>query len=220
MMNAFPSVLKPSLVHFLHVTISHLSLLHPLYETHYLSSTSDATLPTSTGDEDSDVPSDLPGLVAAMMDFTTQAARRKGCREMFVGADGRGTPLLESSSVVALAYAMMTVDDVHHYPSPPRHRAPTDPFSIQEESWANDPNAFVADEDDEMVGCSVRISGIDFIAVRRHPNFRNSLSYDLLCARRWWIRTKRRPCEHYGVRSRLELRRQRVLENGRRRIGQ
>ena len=112
-MNSFPSVLKPSLTHFLHVTISHLSLLHPLYETHYLSSTSDASLPASTGDEDSDVPSDLPGLVAAMMDFTTQAARRKGCREMFVGGDGTGTPLLESSSVVALAYAMMTVDDVH-----------------------------------------------------------------------------------------------------------
>ena len=40
-------------------------------------------------------------------------------------------------------------------------------LSLQEESWANDPNAFVADEDDEMVGCNVRISGIDFITVRQ-----------------------------------------------------
>ena len=173
-MNAFPSVLKPSLVHFLHVTISHLSLLHPLYETHYLSSTSDASLPTSTGDEDSDVPSDLPGLVAAMMDFTTQAARRKGCREMFVGGDGMGTPLLESSSVVAIAYAMMTADDVRFY-SPLRSGAERRLTSqSQEESWANDPNAFVADEDDEMVGCSVRISGVDFIEVRQLLNNRHS----------------------------------------------
>lgn len=36
----------------------------------------------------------------------------------------------------------------------------------KEDSWASDPNAFVADEDDEMVSYNVRAAAIDFVAVR------------------------------------------------------
>lgn len=41
-------------------------------------------------------------------------------------------------------------------------------FSVfrQEDNWINDPNAFVADEDDEMDTYSLRIAGHDFISVR------------------------------------------------------
>lgn len=35
----------------------------------------------------------------------------------------------------------------------------------QEESWTSDPNAFIADKDDEMVSYNVRGSAIDFVTV-------------------------------------------------------
>ena len=41
--------------------------------------------------------------------------------------------------------------------------------TMQEESWAADPNAFVADEDDEMVSWNVRAACTDFVTVRGLP---------------------------------------------------
>lgn len=109
-MNSFPSVLKPSLPHFLQLSTAHLGLLLPVYHAHYLSDAADATIPTSV-EEDSNVPSDLPGLVSSMIDFLTQAARRKGCKDMFI-VNGAGTPLLDQSMVVSFAFSQMTIDDV------------------------------------------------------------------------------------------------------------
>jgi importin-9 len=36
---------------------------------------------------------------------------------------------------------------------------------VQEETWANDPNAFVAQEDDDTQAYSVRVAGFDLFAV-------------------------------------------------------
>lgn len=38
----------------------------------------------------------------------------------------------------------------------------------QEDTWASDPNAFVADEDDEMLTYNVRAASIDLTIVRDH----------------------------------------------------
>ncbi|KAK4699259.1 importin-9, partial [Phenoliferia sp. Uapishka_3] len=140
-LNAFPSSLKSSLPHFLSHASAHLSNLSKVYNEAYLSSTSDFSIPTSE-EEDSDVPTDLSSLIATLLDFVTQVSRKKGVKEFFVGKRGPAQGL-ENSMDQALAYARMTTDD--------------------EDSWASDPNAFVADEDDEMVSWNVRAACIDFV---------------------------------------------------------
>lgn len=145
MLNSFPSILKPLLPTFLTLSITHLTALSPIYAAYFLSSSSDLTVPPNT-EEDSDVPSDLPGLVATVLDFVTQVARRKAIRGMFVLDDGRAGETLDAAVGCAMRYARMTTDD--------------------EDTWATDPNAFVADEDDEMVSYNVRSASIDFTTVR------------------------------------------------------
>ncbi|KAL8280102.1 hypothetical protein RQP46_007432 [Phenoliferia psychrophenolica] len=140
-LNSFPSTLKSSLPTFLSLSSSHLSLLAKVYETSYLSSSADFDRPQSE-EEDSDVPTDLSTLIATLLDFETQVSRKKSVREFFVGRNGPGEGM-EHSMDQALAYARMTTDD--------------------EDSWASDPNAFVADEDDEMVSWNVRAACTDFV---------------------------------------------------------
>lgn len=53
--------------------------------------------------------------------------------------------LLAPAVQAAFSFARMTTDD--------------------EENWENDPNAFVADEDDEMINYSVRATCVDFVIV-------------------------------------------------------
>jgi hypothetical protein len=109
-MNSFPSILKPSLPHFLSLTLTHLNTLFPIYQSFYLSNSALLTPPTSA-EEDSDVSSDLPGLIGAMLDFVTQACTRKGTKELWVKGN-RPEKLMEAGMLVAISYAQMTVDDV------------------------------------------------------------------------------------------------------------
>ncbi|ORY73226.1 ARM repeat-containing protein [Leucosporidium creatinivorum] len=138
-LNSFPSTLKASLPHFLSLSINHLTSLLPIYHTAFLSSTSDFDVP-SPAEEDSQVPSDLPGLAATIVDFLCQACRRKNVKGLFVEG-GRSMEMMERALDSAMAYAQMTTDD--------------------EDSWASDPNAFVADEDDEMIAYNTRAASID-----------------------------------------------------------
>lgn len=109
-MNSFPSILKPSLSQFLSLSLSHLDAIFPIYQSFYLSNASLLTPPTRA-EEDSDVASDLPGMIGAMLDFVTQACTRKGTKDLWV-KESRSERLMEAGMLVAISYAQMTVDDV------------------------------------------------------------------------------------------------------------
>ncbi|GAA6037267.1 hypothetical protein JCM8097_008653 [Rhodosporidiobolus ruineniae] len=140
-LNSFPSTLKGALPHYLALAVNHLNALLPIYAAAYLSNSADFSIPSaSTGEEDSDVSTDLSTLVSTIIDFVAQAARRKAVRATFVEG-GKPTPALVEYLVKAIEVAQMTTDD--------------------EESWAADPNAFVADEDDEMMSYNARSAALD-----------------------------------------------------------
>lgn len=109
-LNSFPSALKTSLPHFLNLSINHLTSLLPIYHNAFLSSTSDFDVP-SPAEEDSQVPCDLPGLAATIVDFLCQACRRKSVKGLFVEG-GRAMEMMERTLDSAMAYAQMTTDDV------------------------------------------------------------------------------------------------------------
>ncbi|GAA5825501.1 hypothetical protein JCM5353_005327 [Sporobolomyces roseus] len=140
-LNSFPSTLKSSLPHFVSQSSSHLSALLPIYDAAYLSNSSDFSVPSrSSGDEDSDISMDLGTFVATILDFIAQAARRKTVRSLFA-ENNKPTAGLVEFLRQAMDFSKMTTDD--------------------EDTWASDPNAFVADEDDEMVSQNVRSAALD-----------------------------------------------------------
>jgi len=144
-LNSFPSTLKSSLPLFVSQSSSHLSALLPIYDAAYLSNSSDFSIPsTSSGDEDSDISMDLGTFVATILDFIAQAARRKTVRSLFA-EHNKPTPGLVEFLRQAMDFSKMTTDD--------------------EDTWASDPNAFVADEDDEMVSQNVRSAALDMAIV-------------------------------------------------------
>ena len=120
-LNSFPSILKPLLPTFLTLSMAHLTSLSPVYAAYFLSSSADLSVPPNV-EEDSDVHSDLPGLVATVLDFVTQVARRKAVRGIFVLEDGRPGQTLEVAVQCAMRYARMTTDDVRSRPSIHRKR--------------------------------------------------------------------------------------------------
>nr|KAK4053501.1 hypothetical protein OIV83_001668 [Microbotryomycetes sp. JL201] len=138
-LHSFPSVLKPSLAYFIALALKHLHEVAAIYSAAYLSNSSEFDIPTPA-EEDSQVATDLPTLVASALDFLSQSSRRKGVRATFVQNDA-ATPNLVAACDMALVYAQMTTDD--------------------EDSWASDPNAFIADEDDEMISFSPRSASFE-----------------------------------------------------------
>ncbi|SCV67876.1 BQ2448_5487 [Microbotryum intermedium] len=140
-LNSFPSTLQALLPTFLQFASNDLAALLPLYSTAFLSSTSDFDVPVPV-EGDSQVPADLPGYISTVLDFVTQLAGRKSVKALYLDPTTKsGTRLLQSTFETAILYARMTTDD--------------------EDAWATDPNAFVADEDDEMVIYNVRAASID-----------------------------------------------------------
>jgi len=124
-LNSFPSTLKSTLPTFLSLASAHLSSLFPIYTAASLSNSSDFTIPSSqSGEEDSDVSSDLGTLVSTVVDFLAQTVRRKSVRSLF--ADGnKPTPALVDMLVKAIEFAKMTTDDVR--PRPPSRRSLSEP---------------------------------------------------------------------------------------------
>ncbi|KAI5481652.1 Importin 9 [Pseudohyphozyma bogoriensis] len=140
-LNSFPSTLKSVLPTFLNLAFSNLASVSSIYHTSFLSSSSDFSPPQAV-EEDSSVPADLPTLVSTIIDFVTQAARRKSVAGLFVAGD-QPQALMVNAIGCAIDFGRMTTDD--------------------EDSWASDPNAFIADEDDEMVSFNVRSASLDFV---------------------------------------------------------
>ncbi|GAA6059323.1 hypothetical protein JCM10212_005903 [Sporobolomyces blumeae] len=140
-LNSFPSTLKSSLPLFVSQSSAHLAALLPIYDAAYLSNSSDFSIPSSgSGDEDSDISMDLGTFVATILDFIAQAARRKTVRHLFAESNKPTAGLIDYLRK-AMQFSQMTTED--------------------EDTWASDPNAFVADEDDEMVSQNVRSAALD-----------------------------------------------------------
>ncbi|KAM0754424.1 ARM repeat-containing protein [Meredithblackwellia eburnea MCA 4105] len=133
LLNAFPQTLKPYLSHFLTHSSTHLTLLLPLYTSVSLSSSS-LSPPSPSEESSGDVPSDLSTLVSTLVDWETQVVGR---------ARRTGQGLLTKAVETAVWFGRMTTDD--------------------EDNWASDPNAFVADEDDDMVTFNVRAACLDYV---------------------------------------------------------
>ncbi|CBQ68248.1 related to KAP114-Member of the karyopherin-beta family, nuclear import [Sporisorium reilianum SRZ2] len=144
----FRAQFKSHLQAFMQSSISNLVSLLPAFKQLYLSSTSDLDTPTSEEGDD-DVACDIPSLACSILDFITEASRGDRCRDLFVqggtGGQGHETQVLQQLVGLLLVYIDMTVDD--------------------EDNWANDANAFIADEDDETLAYSLRIAAADLLGM-------------------------------------------------------
>lgn len=144
---SFPRTLPATLlITILPLTVSHLTRLLPFHTLYSLSSTSDATPPASTdpsASSEDDIT--IEQVVCPIIDFLTEITRAgklvKGWTE---ARQEKETMALKEVVGAVLGFTMMTTDE--------------------EEEWANDPNAFVMEEDDETDLYSLRIAGHDFIS--------------------------------------------------------
>lgn len=166
-MNSFPSTLKTYLAQFIGCAIADLSALAFTYQRAFVSSSSDVSVPAPS-EEDSQVAADMPSLVSTALDFVAQSARRKGVKDTFV-QNGEATQALLATCQLACVYAQMTSDDVSRQAKTDPHRSENREWLLlisQEDNWASDPNAFIADEDDEMLTYSPRAAAIELVHVR------------------------------------------------------
>ncbi|VDB86276.1 unnamed protein product [Peniophora sp. CBMAI 1063] len=127
---SFPRTLSTYLPNLLSACLNHLNALYPTFAQAYLTD----TLPPRTSAED-DV-TELPTLIAPLMDFVASASRTKVARA-WVGEN------LDNLIQAAARWAQMTPEN--------------------EEDWAADANLFVAQEDDETVAYSVRVAVFDLL---------------------------------------------------------
>ncbi|KAF9260865.1 ARM repeat-containing protein [Marasmius fiardii PR-910] len=98
------------------------------------------TVPLSSEDE----PISLPQVVSSAMDFVASVVRAGRARDWL--NDDRSAALISA----IINYIQMTDED--------------------EESWGNNANAFVAQEDDDLVNYSVRVAGLDLLTVLMDRN--------------------------------------------------
>lgn len=144
----FRAQFKSYLYSFIQSSISNLASLLPVFKQLYLSSTSGIDVPaTEEGEED--MSCDLPSLACSIFDFINEVSRGDRSRDLFVhgGTGGQGceTEALKQLISLLLVFIDMTVDD--------------------EDNWANDANAFIADEDDETLAYSLRIAAADLLGM-------------------------------------------------------
>lgn len=144
----FRAPFKSHLHAFMHSSISNLSSLLPVFRQLHLSNASDLSAPTPEEGDD-DVACDVPALACSILDFINEASRGDRCRDVFLrggtGGQGQETEVLQQLISLLLVYIDMTVDD--------------------EDNWASDANAFIADEDDETLAYSLRIAAADLLGM-------------------------------------------------------
>ncbi|KAK4058553.1 hypothetical protein OIO90_000715 [Microbotryomycetes sp. JL221] len=134
-LHSFPSAIKISLGTFSLLALKNLNDSIEVYRAAYLSSASEFDIP-SEQEEDSQVAADLPSVVAGALDFLSQAVRRKGNGNLRDDPD-----VVMAITRLVFTYAQMSTED--------------------EDSWASDPNAFIADEDDEMLSFTPRAASLE-----------------------------------------------------------
>ncbi len=144
----FRSQFKSHLHAFIQSSLANLVSLLPPFRQLHLSNASDVGVPSSEEGDD-DVASDVPSLVSSILDFINDASRGDRCRDIFIsggtGGNGNETPALQQLIGLLLVYIDMTTDD--------------------EDNWATDANAFIADEDDETLAYSLRIAVADLLGM-------------------------------------------------------
>lgn len=98
-------------------------------------------------------------MASSILDFVGGAARTSAGRSWFEGTAG----VLQNYIEMVAGWSQMTEEDVSELLR----------WSVflylsrlsQEENWSNNPNAFVAEEDDETELFSLRIAGFDLVMV-------------------------------------------------------
>ncbi|KAI0789448.1 ARM repeat-containing protein [Abortiporus biennis] len=140
---SFPRALAPYLPTFLQLSLQHLSSLLPTFTAYYLSPNSTVSPPKSSEDETIE----LTHLVCPLLDFMGAALRSGKVRDWLLESGERLAEIIGR----VVEWVQMTTDD--------------------EEEWATDPNAFVAQDSDETLSYSVRVAGFDLLAIllERYP---------------------------------------------------
>nr|GAT57396.1 ARM repeat-containing protein [Mycena chlorophos] len=131
---SFPRALTPYLSVFLTAALNHLTALFPTFSQYYLASNESA--PTSSENESIE----LPQLICPIFDFMGAVTRGGRYKSWFE----EGNSNLSGLIAAVFNFLQMTHED--------------------EETWATNPNAFVAQEDDETQQYSVRVAGFDLLA--------------------------------------------------------
>ncbi|CAE7208239.1 unnamed protein product [Rhizoctonia solani] len=134
---SFPKSLSTFTPTLLEHSLTHLNRLLPSFISHYVRADADPTPPTSSDDPDQQV--SLTNLASSLLDYVGGAVRTSAGRSWFETTNGA----LQGYIEMVAGWSQMTEED--------------------EENWTNNPNAFVADEDDETGLFSLRIAGFDLV---------------------------------------------------------
>ncbi|KAL5640264.1 hypothetical protein ACGC1H_007512 [Rhizoctonia solani] len=134
---SFPKSLSTFTPTLLGYSLTHLNRLLPTFINHYVRADADPAPATSSDDPDQQV--SLTNLASSLLDYVGSAVRTSVGRSWFESTDGA----LQNYIEMVAGWSQMTEED--------------------EENWTNNPNAFVADEDDETGLFSLRIAGFDLV---------------------------------------------------------
>ncbi|KAG9100077.1 hypothetical protein FS749_016346 [Ceratobasidium sp. UAMH 11750] len=134
---SFPKSLSPYTPALLSHSLSHLQNLLPVFVDHYVRSGAASPPTSSTDDPDQQV--SLTHLASSLIDYVGSAVRTSAGSSWFENTNGALQNYLE----MVAGWGQMTEED--------------------EENWSNDPNTFVAEEDDETELFSLRIAGFDLV---------------------------------------------------------
>lgn len=152
---SFPRALTPYLKDLLTASLNHLQALYPTFARFYLSSSE--SVPRSSEDESIE----LPQLICPIIDFVAAVTRGGKAKEWF---DGGNLAALISA---VFNFVQMTDEDVRNSV---HSFFGSNNYHCQEETWATNANAFVAQEEDDTQSYSVRVAGFDFLGVRTHSS--------------------------------------------------
>ncbi|KIJ66488.1 hypothetical protein HYDPIDRAFT_174567 [Hydnomerulius pinastri MD-312] len=132
---AFPRGLKVYLLPFLDASLNHLQRIFETYKQYYINASE--TAPGSSEDE----AVELPHLICPMFDFLSNVVRGGKAKQWF---DSQSNPHNLAHLIGAIFnYTQMTAED--------------------EETWATNANAFVAQEEDETDIYGIRVAGFELL---------------------------------------------------------
>ncbi|KAG8689246.1 hypothetical protein FRC11_003586, partial [Ceratobasidium sp. 423] len=134
---SFPKSLATFTPTLLGHSLTHLNRLLPIFINHYVRADA-APVPTTSSD-DPDQQVSLTNLASSLLDYVGSAVRTSAGRSWFESTDGA----LQNYIEMVAGWSQMTEED--------------------EENWNNNPNTFVADEDDETGLFSLRIACFDLV---------------------------------------------------------
>ncbi|KAF5345146.1 hypothetical protein D9758_009691 [Tetrapyrgos nigripes] len=162
---SFPRTIVPYLSDFLDAGVNHLNSLYDTFERYFLSassSTGGGTGPLEIPKTSEDEPIEFLQLITSILDFVSAVVRGGKGREWFGSSSERTSDKLTTLVDSVFRYIQMTDED--------------------EEEWANNANAFVAQEDDDAASYSVRVAGLDLLTtlIDRSPTQTTSTCHTVI----------------------------------------